>query len=249
MCKIIVVSSGKGGTGKTTTVAAVSSCLAMLGARTLCMDFDIGFNNLDLYLCMSEFAVSDFTDVLEGRMELMDACCESPLIPGLYFLNAPTDKKETENIDVADMFAAVREHFDYCVIDAPPGFNAGFALAHAQADMSIIVTNGELPSIRDAQKTADIIRDMGVADIRLLINRVRPANFKILQTTIDDIIDTIQARLIGIVHEDKHVFRALHEHKPLILYKKRRAAYEFSNVARRIMGEDVPLRKKGKFSS
>ncbi|MCL2409495.1 MAG: AAA family ATPase [Oscillospiraceae bacterium] len=243
MCKIIVISSGKGGTGKTTTVAAVSSCLAGIGARTLCVDFDIGFNNLDMYLCMSEFAVSDFTDVLDGRMELMDACCESPLIPGLFFLNSPADMKDEDGLDVSDMFSDIRGNFDYCVIDAPAGTSAGFALAHTQADMSIIVTNGELPSIRDAQKAADIIREMGVTDIRLLINRVQPSNFKILRTTVDDIIDSTRARLIGIVREDKNVFRALHENVPLVLYKRPRAAYEFLDVARRIKGEDVPLRK------
>lgn len=243
MGKVIAVTSGKGGTGKTTTVAAVSSCLAALGNKTLCIDFDSGLKNLDLALCMADFAVADFMDVVSGRLELLSACHESPQIPNLFFLAAPTVNTlaEPDSAAVKQMFDEIHREFDYCVVDSPAGIGAGFRLAHAHADMSIIVTNGELPAMRDAQRTAETVRDMGVNDLRLLVNRVKPKNFKKISTTIDDIIDIVGARLIGVVREDDTVFLSLHENTLLVLYRRRYAAYNFLDVARRITGEDVPV--------
>jgi len=244
MGKIVVVSSGKGGTGKTTSVAAVASCLAALEHKTLCIDFDAGLKNLDLALCMSDYAVADFQDVVNTRLDLMEACHESPHIPNLFFLAAPTsfEVDEANPIDVKPMFSEVRREFDYCIIDAPAGIGNGFKLAHADADMSIIVTNGELPAIRDAQRVATVVREAGVTDLRLLINRVLPNNYKRTKTTLDDVIDTVGVQLIGVVREDENVFLALHMNIPLVLYKKRRAAYDFLDATRRLVGEDVPLR-------
>ena len=244
MGKIIAVSSGKGGTGKTTTVAAVSSCVAALGYRTLCVDFDVGLRNLDLSLCMADFAIADFIDVLSGRLKLMEACHEHPRIPNLFFLAAPAvyEAKALNSADARAMFDDMRNEFDYCFIDTPSGIGSVFRFAHIGADMSIIVTNGELPAIRDAQMAAAAIRNMGVGELRLLVNRVLPKSFKQLQTTIDDVIDLVGVQLLGIVREDKSVFLSLHMNIPLILYSKRRAAYDFLDAARRITGENVPLR-------
>jgi len=244
MGKVITVASGKGGTGKTTTVAAVSSCLAALDNKTLCVDFDFRMKNLDLSLCMSDFTVADFMDVVNKQLDLMEACHESPQIKGLFFLAAPTVVAPDES-DIAAlraMFDEVRNEFDYCLIDSPPGIGVGFRLAHICADMSIIVTTGELPAMRDAQRAASAARDAGVSDVRLMVNRTLPKNFKFMRSTIDDIIDTVCAQLIGVIPEDHSVFMSLHENTPLVLYKKRLAVYEFLDVARRISGEEVPLR-------
>ena len=244
--KIIAVASGKGGTGKTTTVAAVSSCLAALGYRTLCIDFDAGMKNLDLSLCMADYAVADYMDILKGRLTLMEACHEHPQIPGLFFLAAPAvcETEEQDAASVRPMLSEIKNKFDYCFIDAPSGIGEGFRLAHTGADMSIIVTKGELPAIRDAQRAADAARSMGVGELRLLVNRVLRKNFKKLRTTIDDVIDSVGAQLIGVIREDKSVVISLHENIPLILYKKRRAAYDFLDVAIRITGEEQPLGRK-----
>ncbi|MCL2392851.1 MAG: AAA family ATPase [Oscillospiraceae bacterium] len=245
MGKIIAVVSGKGGTGKTTSAAAISSCLAALGYRTICIDFDAGLKNLDMSLSMSEFTVMDYMDVLNGNMTLMEACTESPQIENLFFLAAPTvfDPEHQDDERLKAMFDEVNEHFEYCLIDAPSGVGLGFEQACKNADMAIIVVTGELPAMRDAQHTAYRLRDMGIEDIRLLVNRVIPKNLKRIKTTVDDIMDTIGTRLIGIVPEDKAVFRALHSNTPLIFYKKRFAAYDYLDIARRLSGEDVPLRK------
>ena len=245
MGKVIAVASGKGGTGKTTTVAAVSSCLAALGYKTLCIDFDAGLKNLDLSLCMSDYTVADYTDVLSGRMKIMEACHEHPQIPGLYFLAAPSlpDSEKPSITIVWPMFFEIKGIFDYCIVDAPSGIGYGFELAHMAADMSIIVTNGELPAMRDAGLAVEAARKMGVGELRLLVNRVNPAIYKRLRTTIDDVIDIVGAQLLGIIREDKSIALSLHDNIPLVLYKKRRAAYDFLDTACRITGKDVPLRR------
>jgi len=240
---IIAVASGKGGTGKTTSVAAISSCLAVLGHKTLCIDFDTGLGNLDLALDMTDFTVMDYQDVLSGRMDILSACSESPDIPNLFYLAAPMDKqpKESECTAAAEMFDKIRDVFDYCLIDAPPGIGTGFELAHCNIDMSIIVTTGELPSIRDAARAAGTLRDKNISNLRLIVNRVSRDKFKKIKTTIDDVIDSTGVQLLGIVAEDEGIFRALHAGIPLVLYNKRKAAYDFLDIALRIKGEDIPL--------
>ena len=240
---IIAVASGKGGTGKTTSVAAISSCLAVLGHKTLCIDFDTGLGNLDLALDMTDFTVMDYQDVISGEIDLAAACSESPEIPNLFFLSAPLNKQqdESDRAAIIRMFDRVRNVFDYCLIDSPPGIGTGFELAHSNVDMSIIVTTGELPSIRDAARAASNLRDMGLETLRLIVNRVSKTKFKHIKTTIDDVIDSTGVQLLGIVAEDDGIFRALHEGIPLVLYNKRKSAYDFLDIALRIKGEDVPL--------
>ena len=245
MGKVIAVASGKGGTGKTTVVAALSSCLAVLGHKTLCIDFDAGLRNLDLALCMTDFAVMDFMDVVSGHLDIMSACSESPKVENLFFLSAPT-ASIPENVDKSafkEMFKKICQSFDFCLIDCPAGIGSGFRLAHSSADMSIIVTTGDLASMRDANRTANVVRDLGVTNLRLIVNRVLPKNFKRIRTNIDDVIDIVGVQLIGLIPEDKYIFTALHENTPIILYKKRFSAYDFLDAARRIAGDDVPLQQ------
>ena len=243
--KVIAVASGKGGTGKTTTVAAISSCLAALGYRTLCMDFDAGLKNLDLSLCMDDYTVTDYLDVHTGRLSLMEACHEHPRIPNLFFLSAPTVYEPgSQSIEaMRPMYDEVRREFDYCLVDSPPGISLGFKMAHTGADMSIIVTNGELPAVRDAQRAVEAARNNGVSELRLLVNRVLPENFRKMRTTIDDVIDIVGIQLLGIVREDRSVLLSLHEDTPLVLYDKRVAAYDFLDAARRITGEHIPIKR------
>ena len=251
MCKVIAIASGKGGTGKTTIAAALSSCLAVLGneydpkLKVLCIDFDAQLRNLDLALCMTDFTVMDFTDVISGRTDLVSACSESPKIHNLFFLTAPHDglPNYVNESAIKKMFDNIRSSFDYCIIDCPAGIGSEFKLAHSNVDMSIIVSTGDIASIRDAGRTASAVRELGVSNIRLLVNRVKPRDLKRIKTNIDDIIDTIGVQLLGIIPEDINVFLALHKNTPLILYKKRRSAYDFLDAARRIAGDDIPLQQ------
>ena len=128
MGKIIAVASGKGGTGKTTTVAAMSSCLAVLGHKTLCLDFDVGMNNLDFSLGMDEFTIANFADVMEGQASIEEASRESPRIKDLYFLGAPLERHppEPDQPKIDRMFGEIRGAFDYCFIDLPSGIDEYF---------------------------------------------------------------------------------------------------------------------------
>ena len=244
MSKIIAVASGKGGTGKTTTVAAVSSCLAALGHKTLCIDFDVGMNNLDLSLGMSEFSITDFMDVVEERVDITEAANECPNIENLFFLGAPINDS-SDRLDekkVKNMFKAVRDSFDYCLVDLASGVGEYFQLAHQNADMSLIVTIGELPAIKGAEMAAMKARDFNVTDLRLLVNRVFLKSYKGVEPTIDEVIDTVGAQLLGLIREDYGVVEALHSDVPLVLFERRLAAYDFLDAARRITGESIPTR-------
>jgi len=243
MGKIITITSGKGGTGKTTTAAALASCLAALEYKTLCIDFDAGLRNLDIALAMTDYAVMDFVDVVSGKIPLVDACSGSPDISDLFFLSAPI-YEIPESIDesaIAKMYATIRKEFDFCIIDSPAGLGRGFRLANSDVDMSIIVATGDLYATRDATRAADALRELGVDNLRLIVNKVIPKNFKKIRTTVDDIIDTTGVRLLGLVAEDKNVFSAIHTGTPLVLYKKRKAIYGVLDAARRLTGENLPL--------
>ena len=187
MGKVIAVASGKGGTGKTTSVAAISSCLAALGHKTLCIDFDAGLKNLDISLSMTDFTVKDYMDVVSGRLGLLEACSENPRIPKLFFLSAPTvpARGEPDEKAMKHLFAEARREFDYCIVDLPSGIGSGFKQGNANADMAIIVTIGELPAMRDAQQAAGAAREIGVRDLRLLVNRVLPKNLKLIHVVGD----------------------------------------------------------------
>ncbi len=246
MGKVIVVASGKGGTGKTTSVGAISSCLAALGHKTLCMDCDAGLRNLDIIIGMSEYVVSDFSDVLGGLVSLDEAISEHPSISGLFFLPAPAFSRP-EDIDpdaMASLVEQIRENFDYCLIDAPAGIGPGFRLAAGSADMAIIVSTGDISSLRDGQRVAEELRNMGIDEIRLIVNRVYPRSFRRIGATIDDAIDTVGAILIGLVEEDEAVFFSSNSETPLILIERKKAALQFLRIAQRVAGERIPLIRK-----
>lgn len=238
MGRIIAVVSGKGGTGKTTTVGAVSSCLAALGHKTLCIDLDAGLKNLDITVGMTYYAGIDFTDVLYGGTELKKAVAAHPQIENLYFLPAPA-KSGLEDISGEDMSmlaGEIRDQYDYCLLDAPAGAGRGFHLSASCADTAIIVVTPDVSSIRSGQSVAEELADMGVEDIRLLVNRVRPRQFRRTRTTVDEIIDSVGARLIGLVREDPAVTIAANKEIPLVLYESRRAALQFLRTTLRLIG-------------
>ena len=242
MGKVIAVVSGKGGTGKTTTVGAIASCLAALGHKTLCVDCDVGLRNLDISLGMSEFAVMDFSDVVSGYLPLEEACSEHPVIKGLFFLSAPAwGGFNNADVVIAPLLDEIRDKFEYCLIDAPAGVSAGFKSGAAGADMAIIVTTGDLSSMRDGQRVVEELDELGIQDIRLLVNRVNPRSFRRAGMTVDSIINTVGVKLIGIIYEDAAVGLAANSEKALVLYDNKRAALQFLRTAQRIRGEEIPL--------
>ena len=241
MGQVIAVVSGKGGTGKTSLAAHVGLHLAALGNLVLCLDCDMGLRNLDLALGMTDRAVMDFTDVVEGRCTLQEAAAAHPVQRNLFLLTAPSHLRHVEREDFARLMDAVRRRFDYCLVDAPAGLEEGFRLSVTGCDRAIVVTTTDPTSLRDAQRTVMELSWLPRGQIHMVVNRCRKKLLRTLRQTIDDAIDAAGLPLLGVVPEDEEVPLALGRGIPLLLTHNRCAAVAYSNIARRITGQRVPL--------
>ncbi len=236
----IMVTSGKGGTGKTSVTAGVAGCLAALGQRVLCVDVDIGLRNLDLVLGLSDRAVMDFSDVMARRCSLLGAAVEHPDIRGMYLLTAPLSDQGLDE----DLFRAVigeaKDCFDFVLMDSPAGLGRGFQLALAAADRAIVVSSVDAAALRDAQRTVSEL--MGrVGDIHLVMNRVDPGLIRTLRTSLDNAMDTAGLPLLGVVPEDPHVTVAAAAGEPMALATWKGASPAYLNIAKRLLGQRTPL--------
>ena len=244
MATSIVITSGKGGTGKTSLTGGVASCLAALGHRVLCIDMDIGLRNLDLSLGLSNRALMDFTDVLEGRCSLERAAVAHPVIRGLYLLTAPIllPVRPLSGQAMAQLVRQAKEDFDFVLMDSPAGLGEGFQLAVCAADRAVVVCTTDASALRDAQRTVALLRGR-ISRIHLVVNRVQPRLLKRLHTTIDDAMDTAGLPLLGVVPEDPQVMLCANRGEPLILAASRGAAVAYLNIAKRLLGQRSPLMK------
>lgn len=241
MGSVIVVTSGKGGTGKTSLTGGLGTALAQLGKRVLCIDGDIGLRNLDISLGMADGAVMDFSDVIAERCPLESAAAPHPSISGLSLLTAPLVLSEEfpgEN-GFRQMLAKARGMYDYILIDSPAGLGQGFRLSVCGADRAIVIATGETASLRDAQRVVSQLSEMET--IHLVVNRVRKRLFRRLNTTIDYAMDTVGLPLIGLVPEDSAVIVAANKGVPLCQETQRGAVQSYRNIALRIIGQEVPL--------
>ena len=243
MSTAVVVTSGKGGTGKTSLTGGVSSCLAALGRRVLCIDMDIGLRNLDISLGLTDRALMDFTDVLEGRCSLKRAAVPHPVIKNLYLLTAPLTLSPGISEERMKAFLrTAREQYDYILMDSPAGMGEGFRLAVCGADRGIVVSTTDTSALRDAQRVVSLLSRQ-LPSIHLVVNRVQPKLLRRLHTTIDDAMDAAGLPLLGVVPEDSQVILAANTGEPLILFSRKGAALAYLNIAKRLMGERVPLMK------
>ena len=236
----IVIASGKGGTGKTSLTGGIAAALARLGRKVLCIDMDIGLRNLDLSLGMSDRALMDFSDVVEGRCTLERAAVSHPDMPGLHLLTAPT--RLNPGITAADISALLdtaRQTYDYILLDAPAGLDEGFRLAGCSADRAIVVATSDASSLRDAQRTVGELSHIG--QVHLVVNRVSPKLLRRLRTTIDDAMDMAGLPLLGVVPEDPRVILAANMGRLLILTGRRGAANACLNIAKRLEGVRAPI--------
>lgn len=235
--------SGKGGTGKTSLVAGIAAALAEAGKRTLCVDCDTGFRGLDLAMGLTEQSLMDFADVAAGRCTLEEAVTEHPARRGLFLLNAPARGGEpVTRTEMKTLAAHIRNHFDFCLMDAPPGMGDGFGLVTGASNRILLVAEMNPLSVRDAQRVVMELEAFPSGDVRLIVNRVRLAPFRRPEATIDDIMDSVGLPLAGLVPEDDAVSRALCRGTPVTLLKPDGAAARACrNIARRISGERVPL--------
>ncbi len=241
MSTVIAVTSGKGGTGKTSLVGAVGSCLAALGHPTLCIDMDVGLRNLDLTLGLSDRALMDFTDVVAGRCPLEKAVVEHPEIQGLFLLTAPFSLPLSVSEEaMRELLRQARQLYEYILLDAPAGLGEGFRLAVCGCDRAIVVSTTDASALRDAQRTvAELSRQ--IEQIHLVVNRVQPKLLRKLHTTIDDAMDTAGLPLLGVVPEDSLVMLSANRGRPLILCANKGAAIGYRNIAFRLEGRKVPI--------
>jgi septum site-determining protein MinD len=237
----IVVTSGKGGTGKSSFTVGVGACLAAMGKQVLCMDMDIGLRNLDLSLGMTDVALMDVTDVLQGRCPLSRAAARHPKLEGLSLLPAPMTLPKTpiSQRTVNDLMDQVREMYDYCLIDCPAGIGSGFELAVCGADQAVVVANTDPITIRAAQAAVSRLRQRNIP-AKLAMNRITRRFLRRMNTNVDDAMDALGLPLIGIIPEDPKITFAASRGVPVIMTEKRGAARAYYNIARRITGQQVP---------
>lgn len=237
----IMVTSGKGGTGKTSLTAGVAGCLAALGKRVLCIDMDIGLRSLDLVLGLEDRAVMDFTDVMDRRCTLLDAAAAQPGIPGLYLLTAPVGLDEPDFPRFRATVQEAKDLFDFVFLDSPAGLGHGFRLAMAGADRAIVVSAADPAALRNAQRAVTELSAQELSPLHLVMNRVEPRLIRRMHTTLDDAMDTAGLPLLGVVPEDRQVILAAARRQPLVLYSHKGAVRAYLNIAKRLLGEEIPL--------
>jgi len=263
LARIIVVTSGKGGVGKTTTSAAISMGLALKGHRTAVIDFDVGLRNLDLIMGCERRVVYDFVSVINGEATLNQALIKDKRSENLFILPASqTRDKDALTADgVESILKELSETFEFIICDSPAGIERGATLAMYFADDAIVVTNPEVSSVRDSDRMLGILAsksrraETGAEPIRefLLLTRYSPQRVKLGEMlSVDDVQEILSLHLLGIIPESKAVLSASNAGTPVILDERSDAGQAYSDVVRRYLGEEVPHRfleeeKKGLF--
>lgn len=242
--KVLTISSGKGGVGKTTAVANIAVALATLGQKVVCVDADIGLRNLDVVLGLENRIVYDIVDVVEGRCRLRQAMIRDKRLPELFLIPAAQtrDKSAVSPSDMVRLCDELRAECDWVLIDSPAGIERGFRNAIAGADKVMVVTNPEVSAVRDADRVIGLLEAEGKGSPALVINRLNPSLVKRGDMlSVEDVLDLLAIHLIGIVPEDESVIIGSNRGQPIAMDGKSKAGLAFQHVARRLMGENVPF--------
>ena len=242
---IYAVTSGKGGVGKTTTSANLGLGLALEGKRVALVDGDIGLRNLDVVMGLENRIVYDIVDVVEKRAKLSHALIKDRRLKENLVLLPAAQTRDKESVSPDQMREVVRElskTYDYVIVDAPAGIEQGFKNAIAGADEIIVVTNPEVSAVRDADRIIGLVDAAGKKSPKLVITRIRMDMVKRGDMlSVEDVLSLLEVELIGIVPEDNNVVVSSNRGEPVILSKKTIASQAYSNIVKRIMGEDAPL--------
>ena len=242
MGTVITVTSGKGGTGKTSITGAVAASLSLMDRTVLCIDMDIGLRNLDISLGLNDRALMDFSDVALGRCPLARAVVPHPTLKGLSLLTSPMSLPASLTTEkIRALLDTARGMYDYILIDSPAGLGAGFRLAVCGADRAIVIATNDASSLRDAQRTVTELDHL--RQVHLIMNRIQTRLLRRLRTTIDDAMNTAGLPLVGVVPEDPQVILCANLGKPLTTRGKRGAALACWNIAQRLDGNKVPIMK------
>ncbi len=243
MSEVIVVTSGKGGVGKTTTTANIGSGLALSGKKVVLVDADIGLRNLDVVLGLENRIVYNIVDVVEGNCRVAQALIRDKKNQNLYLLPAAQtrDKDSVNPEQMKKLTEELRAEFDYVIIDSPAGIEQGFKNSIAAADRALIVTTPEISAIRDADRIIGLLEANEIKNNRLIVNRLRPDMVRRGEMmSVDDVVEILAIDLIGVVPDDENVVISTNTGDPIVLkFENSLAGRAYLNIAQRIMGNEV----------
>ncbi len=244
MSQVIVITSGKGGVGKTTSTANIGTALNLAGKKVVLIDADIGLRNLDLVMGLENRIVYDLVDVIEGTCRINQALIKDRRFEGLCLLPA-AQTREKDAISPEQMkklCESLREDYDYILIDCPAGIEQGFKNAIAAADTAIVLVTPEVSAVRDADRVIGILQSNGIHDINLIINRVRMKMIKQADMMdVNDVVDLLNIHLIGVVPDDESIISTTNKGEPAVVTDGSIAGCAFVNIAGRVDGKEVPF--------
>lgn len=245
MGEVIVMTSGKGGVGKTTSTANIGTGLAIRGKRVALVDADIGLRNLDVVMGLENRIVYDLIDVIEGNCRLRQALIKDKRYQNLFLLPAAQTKDKTavNPEQMQKLCDSLREEFDYIIIDCPAGIEQGFKNAIAGADRAIIISTPEISAVRDADRIIGLLEASEMRDLRLILNRIRPEMVKRGDMmALEDVTEILAINVIGIIPDDENIVVSTNRGEPVVADASlSRAGRAFSNICERIMGNEVPF--------
>ena len=243
--RVIVITSGKGGVGKTTTSANIGTALAKEGYKVVLIDTDLGLRNLDLLLGLENRIVYTIVDVIEERCKLKQALVKDKKNPNLSLLAAAQtrDKSAVNAEQLKEICDQLKEKNDFVLVDCPAGIEQGFQNAVAGASEAIVVTTPEMSAIRDADRIIGLLNTKEeITSTRLLLNRVRPKLIKNNEMmSVDDVVEILEIPLVGIIPEDTGIITSTNKGEPIVNDEKSLAGQAYRNVAQRIIGNEVPF--------
>ncbi len=242
--RVITVTSGKGGVGKTTFSANISAALAELGKKTVAVDTDVGLRNLDIVMGLENRIVYDLVDVVEGRCRLQKSLVRDKRIPTLHLLPAAqTRDKSAINPDAMEKICTELRHmFDFTIIDSPAGIERGFQNAVVGADEVVIITTPHVSAIRDADRVVGLLEAADKQHIRLVLNRLQPELVRRGDMLdVPDVLDILAIEPLGIIPEDESIVISSNRGELVALSNVSQAGQAYKNIARRLLGEDVPF--------
>lgn len=244
MGEVIVITSGKGGVGKTTTSANIGTGLALLDKKVVVVDTDIGLRNLDVVMGLENRIVYDIVDVVEGTCRLKQGLIRDKKLENLYLLPAAQtrDKSAVNPEQMKKLVEDLKKDFDYIIVDSPAGIEQGFQNSISGADTAYIVTTPEISAVRDADRVIGLLESKGIASPKIIVNRIRPDMVKRGDMMdVEDILDILAIDLLGVVPDDEAIVISTNKGEPVVVEEEPKASQAYRNICRRIIGEEVDL--------
>ncbi len=244
MGEVIVITSGKGGVGKTTSAANIGTALTMMGKKVVLVDTDIGLRNLDVVMGLENRIVYDIVDVVEENCKLKQALIKDRRYEGLFLLPAAQtrDKNAVNEEQMKKICEELKMEFDYVIIDCPAGIEQGFKNAVAGADRALVVTTPEVSAVRDADRIVGLLESGSIQKPQLILNRIRTKMVKKGEMmNSDDIVDLLSIKLIGAIPDDENVIIQPNKGEPSVTNPKSLSGKAYMETAKRILGEDIPV--------